>query len=925
MKRISLAFFLLMSLWSTDVHGDHLLGGELYYDHISGNSYEIELVLFADCASSSQALPGLYNSSPRIVLKTKSGANYFAYDSLLLAVQNPVGEEITPLCPAEINNSTCNNGTLPGIRKFVYKGIYNLPTPNPSQFSEWRFEFHGMQNANPGYTAGRSYLITNINSASGAPTVLNLRAYLNRSVGENSSPRFNSLPTPFYCINKPQTYNIGAVDTTADVLSYNLVPGLNNNALNTVNYASGYSGSAPLAVSSPISFSTVSGQLNFTPNLQQNSIVVYEVTEKRNGQIIGTSMREMVFVVISNCTNDAPVSNITGVSNVTVNNQTITGCAGSPMTANFNITDPNNNNISVSHYNLPQGVTLSIANNNSTNPSLTFSWPNPTPGTFVFYLELVDDGCPLAIRQTIAITVEVVNLTDPLVYVTSPTNCTHKATVQYEFPGISTNGPLDVTVRTQSGTVVHGYNNVTQFIIDSLSPGSYTIQSSKANAGCVSNMVPFDIVDSGTFQYPPAVVSPEYYCRNEAAHPLTANPNGPYAPTTIQWYSSTGAPLTATPTPSTSTVGVFTWYATQTYKVCESDSVPIQVYVTDPPGNTFSLPSPICQYDTILVRYNGSYGDSAGVDITWDFGPGIIVDSGRFGEVYVTFPVPGNFSVGIAAISEYGCDGSPRMRNIRVIPSTLTRIYGDTIVCQYQNLTVSNTQPTNPGTSYLWEAGPDATIVSQNPTNMVVNFSTPGDKYIKLTAASDSCTYENYHYVHVYKKPEISLNIDDNTELCLGDSVVMRVDPGNKIRFEPNIFVRQDPDSSHIYYLIILDATQFTLYAEGPGGCMDTAYVSVDNIKDCCNYFIPNAFSPNGDGNNDEFGIWFEGNPKNYKLRIFNRWGESIFSSLSKYDTWDGTYKGKEVDLGVYFYLLEGECYENDQKIQKSGDVTLIK
>ncbi len=926
MNRVVFLILLLLGMWNFQSRADHLLGGELYYSYIDGNTYQIELVLFADCSSSSGAFPGLWNSSPRVVLNTKIGNNFYAYDSLFLIAQAPIGEEITPLCPSELGNSSCSGGNLPGIRKFVFKGNYTLPANSGTQYNEWRFEFHGIQNITPSYLAGRSSLITNLTLPSGTPTILNLRAYLNRSVGENSSPRFNSLPTPFYCINKLQNYNIGAVDSNMDALTFNLVPALDNKCLTTASYVSGYSGLSPLAVANPISFNSITGQLSFLPNQSQNSVVVYEVTETRNGQVVGTSMREVIFIVISNCNNDAPENTITGVSNANINGQEITGCAGAPIQANLSITDPNMHNVGVSYYNLPAGAVLLISNNNTSNPSLSLTWPNPFPGTYVFYLDLVDDGCPLAVRQTVAVTINVITMEDPIVTVIEPTNCAGKAAIEYSFPNIGTNGPLDVFVMDANGNVLQNYTNITGSIIDSLLPGQYTIYSQRNPPGCTSGIVSFEVVDSGKFAYPPTAASPIYYCRNDVPAPLVASVSGPFSPTTLNWYSESGSPISGPPTPSTNVVGIFNWLVTQTYKTCESDPKIIKVYVTNPPGSTFEIPNPICQYDTIKVRFNGSYADSSAVDIQWDMSRGIIVDSGNtFGEILVTFADPGIYTVGIDAISEHQCYGIPNKKTVRVIPSTLTRLSGDTAVCQYEEITVSNTQPINPATDYIWETSENGVIISENPTNVRVRFLSPGESYIKLSAVSDSCTYVNYHYVYVHKKPEIELNIDNTTELCLGDTVIMRVDAGSELTFEPEVFAKQDPDSSNKYYLIILDATEFTLYAENEGGCLDTAYISIDNIKDCCKYFVPNAFTPNNDGMNDQFNAWFEGNPKNYHLQIFNRFGESVFSTLNKNDAWDGTYKGKPVDMGVYMYILDGECYENNRIINKTGDVTLIR
>jgi gliding motility-associated-like protein len=87
--------------------------------------------------------------------------------------------------------------------------------------------------------------------------------------------------------------------------------------------------------------------------------------------------------------------------------------------------------------------------------------------------------------------------------------------------------------------------------------------------------------------------------------------------------------------------------------------------------------------------------------------------------------------------------------------------------------------------------------------------------------------------------------------------------------------------------------------------------------------FIPNSFSPNGDGNNDIFLIYGE-NIKTVSLKVFNRWGEKVFDSGSQFIGWDGTYKGKVQDPGVFVYEAQITFLDNTQTL-RTGSVTLIR
>jgi gliding motility-associated-like protein len=83
--------------------------------------------------------------------------------------------------------------------------------------------------------------------------------------------------------------------------------------------------------------------------------------------------------------------------------------------------------------------------------------------------------------------------------------------------------------------------------------------------------------------------------------------------------------------------------------------------------------------------------------------------------------------------------------------------------------------------------------------------------------------------------------------------------------------------------------------------------------------YIPSAFTPNNDGINDTFGVKGQG-IKDYRLLIYNRWGEIIFESTEFRKQWDGKFDGSPVEQGTYVYQL----YANGTKKGKTGSVTVI-
>lgn len=111
--------------------------------------------------------------------------------------------------------------------------------------------------------------------------------------------------------------------------------------------------------------------------------------------------------------------------------------------------------------------------------------------------------------------------------------------------------------------------------------------------------------------------------------------------------------------------------------------------------------------------------------------------------------------------------------------------------------------------------------------------------------------------------------------------------------------------------------TVYTVYAYDAYGCADSAKVQIDLTYNDID--IPNAFTPNGDGLNEVFRIINPGYITLNTMKIYNRWGEMIYSDNGTNKGWDGTWHGVPQAAGTYFYAIEvtrpdgkHTCYKND-------------
>lgn len=124
------------------------------------------------------------------------------------------------------------------------------------------------------------------------------------------------------------------------------------------------------------------------------------------------------------------------------------------------------------------------------------------------------------------------------------------------------------------------------------------------------------------------------------------------------------------------------------------------------------------------------------------------------------------------------------------------------------------------------------------------------------------------------------------------------------------------PDETRTYTVLVTDE----------GGCQAFREITIEVINPDCdepNLFLPNAFTPNSDGENDV--IYFHSNiVATMELAIYDRWGQRVFYSEDQNVGWDGTFKGEKLTPDVYGFYLHAKCY-NGQEYFKKGNITLLR
>lgn len=206
----------------------------------------------------------------------------------------------------------------------------------------------------------------------------------------------------------------------------------------------------------------------------------------------------------------------------------------------------------------------------------------------------------------------------------------------------------------------------------------------------------------------------------------------------------------------------------------------------------------------------------------------------------------------------------------------------------------------------------------QDSTTLPFIYATEtGDYWVEVR--SDYCYAEDSIRVDVQALPVVDLGND--TIVCEELGLLLEAThPANAV------YEWQDGSSSETFQATEADFYSVTV-SNFCGTASDDIFINLIDCEDCTIAF-PNAFSPNRDGYGEAFSILTNCTFVNYQLKIFNRWGATVFEAQDPMETWDGTRNGKQHPSDVYFYRLEYETINplgQRERGRSQGDITLLR
>lgn len=323
------------------------------------------------------------------------------------------------------------------------------------------------------------------------------------------------------------------------------------------------------------------------------------------------------------------------------------------------------------------------------------------------------------------------------------------------------------------------------------------------------------------------------------------------------------------------------------------------------PNVNISGPSKICIGDT--AHFSVPFQNATFYQ--WNASDGILIDTSNNVSQFVWDSI-GTFTVDILALNKCGLDLG--FVSIEVIPyPELALQTDDTLICAGEDLML-----TGGSGKYVHEWSDGSNIIS---TDTVLIVTPDEDITYYLTVTNDGgCSVEDSISVSV----EHRITEDVTANGCEGRSVMLDAEiPGKTYDWSTGDNTQTiEVTEPGIYIVDIIDPSEV---------CPITKTFDV-TIEDCGNYlFVPNAFSPNGDGLNDRLKIFGSDNIVSFELFVYNRWGELVFytNDLSALNNpnkgWDGYFKNELQEMGVYGYFLRGIAV-NSETTETKGNITLV-
>jgi gliding motility-associated-like protein len=577
----------------------------------------------------------------------------------------------------------------------------------------------------------------------------------------------------------------------------------------------------------------------------------------------------------------------------TINTNTVAGCL--PLTVSFtNATPPTGTNTSYIWY-LGNGQTTTT----TINPVVTYT----NPGTYTVSLVVSDPAsCNIKDSSITFITVYPKPISN---FSLAITPCTNSITTTNSSAGTFANNPYswnfgDGSPVSTSTNPSHTYSV----------NGNYTVSLTVTDINGCSDIKTNTV---SVLNFMPAVASGSVICYgNSASISASGGISYTWSPSAQVSNTSIANPIV---TPTVSTIYTVTIFNNLFGNNC------LRTLTT----NVIVNPKPTANFNFTVNPCGGGvyYNDLSASNITswqWTLSP---TATSTVQNPYNFYSAGGTHTITLIATNNDGCkDTSEQVITIGIPPPVA--VTGGSLICKGYHAQLG----ASGGIAYQWTptvslnlpftANPDATPTISTQYSVVITTS--------LFVNSIPCQFLLTTNVNVTQLSVIPISANANPVIVTTGSATTLTyigDPGALVTWLP-------PGSTTpgIGYTVTAHPDRPTTYTAVAtnGACKESTQVHVDAYSVGCidaDVFVPNTFTPNGDGKNDFLFVRGLKVDEVY-FAVYNRWGEMVFETTDKTKGWDGIYKSRAADVGVFGWYLKVKCLNGEESFKK-GNVTLVR
>lgn len=866
-----LLFFCLIFLIGHTASARHIKGGWIYYEYAGpGNTantsvYKITVYLFKDCIQT-----GPFPSALSI------------YD----AVTNTLVRQVTGTTTSYLLQTQAKKSTFdpclsnpPNICYQIYTYTNTLTLPdNPNGYLVVAQDANRIQsivNITNSSTTGISFVST-------IPGTLN-----NIDYHVNTSPFFNFKDTAILCYNEKFTYQFSASDADGDSLTYSFGNGINGTQAPTappysaLTYTTGFSGLNPLGGAASID--SVTGLISGTaPSVNGEYVIAVYVHEWRKGVLINSTRKELQ-ITVGNCSLSAA-----SLKNLYLNCDTYQFSFQNETLAS-NITS----------YLWDFGVTNSTKDTSS-KPTPSFTYADT--GTYTVKL-LVENtgGCKDSAKSTVkvypgftpAFTVAGSCYQTPIRF--TNTSFVKYGTISSLFWDFGDTNTLADTANTASPQYQYA------------APGNHTVVFTiSSSVGCTGTISKIVTVNDKPFIKLP--FTDTLICSIDSL-PLNAEATG-----AIKWSPAYNISNTGVLNPIVFPKDTTTYTLTVTDQGC-IDSAKIKVNVLQFITVKLGLDTGICKTDSITLR-----PVSDALNYRWRES----LNAGSMNHYNTKYP----HAAPLATTTYYVtanlgyCQDSAKI-TVNVSPYPVAKLGNDTAICFGSRIQLRGNYQ---GVYYAWS--PTTSLINSNTLQPVAG-PVKTTSYILTAQDTLYCPKKVSDTIVVRVIQPFSVYAGKDTSVAIGQALqlmAMGSDSAYSYLWTPSDFLNADGIFNPVATITAtnIDSIRYQVLVTTPEGCTSTDDLWVRVFKGGPDILVPSAFTPNGDGKNDQLRPVLIGISKLHYFNIYNRWGMLVFSTSEVNTGWDGSIKGTPQASGTFVYTALGQDSSGKQ-VKKSGTVVLIR